>query len=49
MQKSEQKDFYTFAGQGETGNEISLYLQVQGFLLSDEIVLSPGQALESDF
>ena len=40
VMKSEQKDFYTFDGCGDNGNEISLQIDVDGFLLSDEIRLN---------
>lgn len=38
--KSQQKDFYTFAGTGDHGNEVSLKIEVEGFLTSNKIILN---------
>lgn len=48
VMKSEQKDFYTFSGQGDNGNEISLQIHVDGFQLSDEILLNHRSVRDCD-
>ena len=48
IQKSEQKEFYTFEGVGANDNEIQLKIQVDGFLLSDEITLNQTKDQELD-
>ena len=40
VQKSEQKDFYVFEGTGDSKNEITMRVQVDGFLLSYKIRLN---------
>lgn len=48
VQKSENKDFYTFNGTGANGREVQLQVQVDGFLLSEMITLNERQTEERE-